>query len=158
MGDKTVVRGRKFKSDVTRTRTLERAGEYFNCTDSQRAVFEAGIKLGTVYHQFIGTPVSIANVDVLESAIEATVTVQPFVRSVKVSIDRERLTPAADTFDYLSLTGDMLSVDLVVEYESVRVACRMEYIPELRYPLMYVSSVDGDGPPGEGAGKGEAGG
>ena len=134
---------RQFKSDVARTRTLEKADRYFRCTDSERAVFEAGIKLGTVYHQYAGTPVSGKNVDVLERAIEASIAVQPFVRNVRVAIDRERLEAPSDQYDYISLTGDMLNVELQVEYKDVLVTCRMEYIDELRYPLMYVEEVSG---------------
>jgi hypothetical protein len=33
---------------------MDVADSYFSCTDSERAAFEAGIKLGTVYHQFVG--------------------------------------------------------------------------------------------------------
>ena len=31
------------------------ADKYFNCSLRERVVFEAGIKLGTIYHQFVGT-------------------------------------------------------------------------------------------------------
>jgi len=59
----------------------ELAANYFNCSERERAVFEAGIKLGTIYHQFVGTPVAAANVEILERAIEDGVRVQPFVKA-----------------------------------------------------------------------------
>ena len=86
----------------------ERAAGYFNCTDRERATFEAGIKLAAVYHQFIGTPVSASNVEGLERAIEEGVKVQPFVNSVKVIIRKERLKDKRNEYDYRSLTGEML--------------------------------------------------
>ena len=39
----------------------ELAAGYFNCSLKERAVFESGIKLGTIYHQFVGTPLSSSN-------------------------------------------------------------------------------------------------
>lgn len=132
---------RPLKAGVARTRTLTKADKYFNCTDVQRALFEAGIKLGTVYHQFVGTPVSAENVEVLEGAIEASISVQPFVRSVKVIIDRERLRVPTDQYDYLSLSGDMLTVELEVRYKDASVRVAMEYKPELQYPLMFIREV-----------------
>ena len=38
------------------------AASKFSCTERERAVFEAGIKMATVYHQFVGTPVNAATV------------------------------------------------------------------------------------------------
>ena len=32
------------------------ADDRFACSRRERAVFEAGIKMGTIYHQFVGTP------------------------------------------------------------------------------------------------------
>jgi hypothetical protein len=83
----------------------ERAASYFKCNDRERAAFEAGIKLAAVYHQFISTPVSAANVDSLERAIEEGVKVQPFVESVEVHIRRDRLRMKRNEYDYQSLTG-----------------------------------------------------
>ena len=42
----------------------ETAASRFACTERERALFEAGIKMGTIYHQFVGTPV---NLDTVES-------------------------------------------------------------------------------------------
>ena len=52
-----------------------------------RAVFEAGIKLGALYHQFVGTPINTDMLDGLARMIEESIGVQPFVRSISV-IDR----------------------------------------------------------------------
>ena len=119
----------------------ERAAKYFNCTMRERAVFEAGIKLGTIYHQFVGAPLCAANVDILERAIEDGVKVQPFVEDVKVRIDRRALRKKKDAYDYQTLTGPMMNVVLKIRVESVRVTAEMRFIEELNYPLMYVSEV-----------------
>jgi hypothetical protein len=119
----------------------EKAAEYFQCTDRERAVFEAGVKLAAVYHQFIGTPVSASNVGSLERAIEEGVKVQPFVESVEVHIRRERLKKKRNEYDYQSLTGDMLDVTVTIHIGKVRAVGEMRYIEEIRYPLMYISSV-----------------
>ena len=115
--------------------------KYFNCSDSERAAFEAGIKLGTVYHQFVGAPLSKHNVEVLEKAISEGAKVQPFVKDARVRIDRGKLREKSTEFDYVTLTGDMLDVHLVVKFRDVEVVCEMKHIPEMDYPLMYVKAV-----------------
>ena len=40
----------------------EVAASRFNCSEKERAIFEAGIKMATIYHQFVGTPVNAATV------------------------------------------------------------------------------------------------
>jgi len=120
----------------------ETANSHFECTDAERAAFEAGIKMGTIYHQFVGVPVSSDSVETLERAMEAGCSVQPFVESVKVRIDRKKLKSKRGQFDYVSLTGEMLSVDLVVAYKGSRVETQMKYIEEMEYPLMFIKHVE----------------
>jgi len=120
---------------------MDVADRYFNCTNSERAVFEAGIKLGTVYHQFVGAPISKDNVEVLEQSIAEGAKVQPFVVDASVKIDRKRLREKSTDYDYLTLTGDMLDVSLTVQYADVTVVCEMRHIPEMDYPLMYVKEI-----------------
>ena len=121
----------------------DRAKKYFNCTASERAAFEAGIKLGTVYHQFVGTPINLDNVDALERAIEASLKVQPFVVDARVRIKREGLSRKGGFYKYLTLTGDMLDVDLVVQYEDRVAICKLQYVEEMDYPLMYIKEIRG---------------
>ncbi|MEW5936656.1 MAG: dihydroneopterin aldolase family protein [Candidatus Thermoplasmatota archaeon] len=115
--------------------------KYFNCTDRERAVFEAGIKLGTIYHQFVGTPVSQANVEALEEAIAQSAMVQPFVEDVRVKIDRGMLHERRGEYDYYTLSGMMMSVWLKVRYRSAVAEAEMRRIEELSYPLMFVTGV-----------------
>jgi hypothetical protein len=118
------------------------ANGHFDCSDSERAAFEAGIKMGTIYHQVVGIPVSADNVEILERAIEEGCRVQPFVESVRVRIDRSRLKNKRGEFDYVSLTGEMLDVELAIRYRTSRVEARMEFVEEMSYPLMFIERIE----------------
>jgi hypothetical protein len=117
------------------------AGHYFNCTDSERAVFEAGIKLGTIYHQYIGAPVNRASVHILEKAIEAGALVQPFVKNIRVSIDKKNLGSKKGIYTYKTLNANMLSVRLTIRYKDIETTCELQQVPEIRYPLMYIHNI-----------------
>ena len=120
-----------------------KASERFACSVRERAVFESGIKLATIYHQFVGSPVNAESVGDLEKTIERTILVQPYVSSVKVSIDRSRFVPLVDQYSYLSLTGDMIDAVVTIEIDGSKVTAEMRYDEELKYPLMYVSDISG---------------
>lgn len=108
--------------------------------DRDKAVFEAGIKLGALYHQFIGTPVNMETVAELEKAIEKSVSIQPYVSFVDVKIDRGKMRE--NPFKYCELRGDMLDVKVVVLYnEKVKVYARVRYEEEMGYPLMRIEKV-----------------
>ncbi len=117
------------------------ADSYFRCSDSERAAFEAGVKMGTIYHQFVGVPLSSDNVRTLEKAMEAGCGVQPFVEKVKVSIDREMLRKKRGQYDYVSLSGEMLNVRMVVRYGRSRVTASMRFVEEMNYPLMFIEKI-----------------
>jgi hypothetical protein len=110
-------------------------------TDRDIALFEAGIKLGALYHQFIGTPVSMATVDELERAIERSVLLQPWVSSVEVKIEREKVRESENKFRYCELRGEMLDVTVAIRYKAVEVHARVKYDEEMDYPLMRVEKV-----------------
>lgn len=105
-------------------------------------MFEAGVKMGTIYHQFVGVPVDAKSVDSLERSIEMGILVQPYVESVKIHIDRKPFGPKKDEYSYCSLTGEMLDVVLVIRIDDVRVKAEMRYDPVLKYPLMYISDSE----------------
>ncbi|MCL2033077.1 MAG: dihydroneopterin aldolase family protein [Methanomassiliicoccaceae archaeon] len=117
----------------------ELAAKKFKCSTKERALFEAGIKMGTIYHQFAGVPLDQDSVEALEDAIEKGVLVQPYVESIKVRIDRSIFGPKKDEYSYHSLSGEMLDVVLVIKIDDVRVKAEMRYDPMLKYPLMYIS-------------------
>jgi hypothetical protein len=101
-------------------------------SDREQAVFECGIKLGSIFHQFVGTPVSARSKKSLEKAIEEAVKNQPFVESVRVKINLRKR-------GYVSLEGKMLDASVVVRFKSARCKCRLKYIKD--YPLMYIEEV-----------------
>lgn len=105
---------------------------------SEEACFEAGIKLGALYHQFVGTPLSEASTKSLERAIEEAAESQRYVREASVSIEGVE----HNRFEYDELEGTMLNVCLVVEKDGVVVEASMD--EEDGYPMMRVDSVDDD--------------
>lgn len=118
---------------------MKEADSYFNCSDKERTAFELGIKLGALFHQFIGSPVSSKNIEVLEEAMEKTTESQAFVKSASVKIDPEGSSDSKmGPFDYKTLQEDMLEIEIVVEYDGITAVGEMRYIDELEYPLMYL--------------------
>lgn len=111
--------------------------------DSQMAAFEAGIKLGALYHQFTGSPLNLQNVDSLEKAIAESISVQPFVEEINVDIDREMIAAKLNgEFGYCELEGKMLSVALQVIHGDIRIRASMTYNKELDYPLMEINEIE----------------
>ncbi|MDQ1372501.1 MAG: dihydroneopterin aldolase [Candidatus Thermoplasmatota archaeon] len=84
---------------------------------------------------------SAENAETLERAMEAGSMVQPFVESVKVRIDRSKLKEKVGQFDYVSLTGEMLDVELRIDYKGSKVDAGMRFAKEMNYPLMFVKRV-----------------
>ena len=103
-------------------------------TERDRAIFEAGIKLGALYHQWVGTPISRKSADSIESAIEKAVILQPFVEQITVRLDRTLMTQ--NVFGYSELSGLMFDVEIVTRVGFTY--CRARLAPENGYPLMQV--------------------
>jgi hypothetical protein len=103
-------------------------------TSQDQAVFEAGIKLGALYHQWVGTPVSQNSAAGLESAIEQAVILQPFVEEITVRLDRKLMTH--NVFGYSELSGLMFNVDIVTRVGFSY--CRARLLPQKGYPLMQI--------------------
>ena len=118
------------------------ANSRFNCTPRERACYEAGIKMGTIYHQFVGTPVSLSNVEDLEKSIAKAIEVQPYVENAVVKIDRSVFVKDGDRYSYRSLTGEMIDAVVTIFLDGVRVVSEMRYDAEMGYPLMYISNIE----------------
>ncbi|MFC7213837.1 dihydroneopterin aldolase family protein [Saliphagus sp. GCM10025334] len=110
-------------------------------TDAQQACFEAGIKFGSLYHQFAGTPISLESADSLARAMEEAIENQPHCTDVTVDVQRDALEAALEegAAEYTELTGQFLEVEIDVTYEDVEVVTRMAM--ENGYPLMRLESV-----------------
>lgn len=112
-------------------------------TDRDNALFEAGIKLGALYHQFTGSPVNLNTASSLEKAIQESISVQPYVEEISVKIDRDMLKNKLNSeFGYTELQGPMLNVKITVRYSSSKIKVGMEYDPELNYPLMKILEIE----------------
>ncbi len=115
---------------------------YFAGNERDRAVFEAGIKLGSLFHQYVGAPLSRATASDLERAMESAARVQPMVEDVRVRIDRQRLR-ARGPYKYASLSDEMIRAEVTVKVGRTRVTAVLRYVPELDYPLMYLKEIHG---------------
>ena len=109
-------------------------------TDGEEASFEVGIKLGAMFHQFIGTPVSPASAPSLETAIEESIENQPHCESVSVAIDQAALESEIGSYGYTGLAGRHLTVEVVVVHEGRRATASMAM--EDGYPLMKLDAVE----------------
>ncbi|MFC6720818.1 dihydroneopterin aldolase family protein [Halobacteriaceae bacterium SHR40] len=110
-------------------------------TAPQTACFEAGIKFGSLYHQFAGTPVSPDSADSLERAMEKSIENQPHCENVRVAIDTDELADelAESPASYTELTGRFLDVEIDIDYEGTEVTAAMQM--EDGYPLMRLTTV-----------------
>ncbi|RLI24474.1 MAG: hypothetical protein DRO52_05520 [Candidatus Hecatellales archaeon] len=125
------------------------AEKYFSpkLTARERAVFEAGIALGAIYHQLVGFPVSRKPrlLRLLGEAFSQAFSLQPFRVKTRISISAERLKSqpkASNPYKrYEALKGDQLNVRVETAYGRARVKACLRYLPELGYPLMYVEDL-----------------
>ncbi len=109
-------------------------------SDREKAAFEAGIKLGALYHQWTGTPVSPETAASLETAMEQSVSLQPFVEAVRVRLDRDRII--LNPHGYGEVRGDQFEVVLTTWVNGAR--CRAGLAYEGGYPLMKILSLEND--------------
>jgi dihydroneopterin aldolase len=117
--------------------------EFFsNINSRERAIFEGGISMGALFHQFIGTPLNKNSKESLEKAIEKSLKLQPAIHKVEVNIDLTKLENDLSDFEYTSLSGDMLNVLIQTKVDNIKANIRMKFIEELNYPLMYVEEID----------------
>ncbi|UXM84239.1 dihydroneopterin aldolase family protein [Methanococcus aeolicus] len=110
---------------------------YFkNLSDRERAVFEGGITMGALFHQFVGAPISSKNKEIMEKSIEESMKNQPCVEDIWVEI-----LGAPENDKYISLSGEMLNVKLKIKINNTLAVLKLKYIKELDYPLMYVEEI-----------------
>lgn len=108
-------------------------------SDAQTACFELGIKFGSLYHQFAGTPVSPASAPSLARAMEEAIENQPYCETVSVEIKMDVLEADID-HGYTELTGKYLDTEIAVEYEGI--AATADIVMEDGYPRMRLVSVE----------------
>ncbi|MEM3429193.1 MAG: dihydroneopterin aldolase family protein, partial [Thermoplasmatales archaeon] len=82
------------------------------------------------------------NVEFVERTIEKAVSVQPFVESVSVNIDKRKIGRARTAYRYKTLTGDMIDAKVIIRYGKARVEGRIAWVPSMKYPLMRFRVLD----------------
>jgi len=90
--------------------------------------------LGALYHQFVGAPVSERTASSLEQAIQESISLQPHVQKVAVSINRQMLKE--NVFGYIELEGRMITAEVEIDYEGEAIRARLQYDAEKNYPMM----------------------
>ncbi|MFX1378027.1 MAG: dihydroneopterin aldolase family protein [Promethearchaeota archaeon] len=113
-------------------------------SERERACFETGIKLGALYHILSGIPIRnneriIAS---LEKGIESAISCQPYVKSVRIHLDREKISGTKESeYDYDEINGKMIRAEVVIEYKSIHVVAKVEWVDQLEYPLMFIEKI-----------------
>ncbi|HXW66610.1 MAG TPA: dihydroneopterin aldolase family protein [Thermoplasmata archaeon] len=119
-------------------RTLHRA----TLTRREALLFEAGVKLGGLFHQYFGMPVAPRTARGIARTIERAVALQPFVVRVRARVRPERGGPVGPgRFAYRYLSPEMLEVVVELRDGPITVTARLEHRTDLRYPLMSVERV-----------------
>jgi len=109
--------------------------------ESEKAAFEAGIKLGALYHQFIGMPINLEMIRDVEVLIEKSISNQPYVENVYIKLDREKVLKGLNKYGYTTLKSEMIYVEVVVKYGGVKARARLRYDEEMKYPLMELIDI-----------------
>ena len=110
--------------------------------ERDNALFEAGIKLGALYHQFVGSPVNMNTIESLEQAISESISVQPYVENISVKINRDMVAAhSSGKFGYCELEGRMLEVEALIVYGQITVKVGLKFDQPLDYPLMQIIEV-----------------
>jgi len=113
-------------------------------SERERACFEIGIKLGALYHILCGLPISSSKetINSIERGIEASISCQPYVKSVKIKLDQNKIIgDKSNEFAYDEISGKIIKAAIEVEYKSVKVLAKVEWIEKLEYPLMYIEKI-----------------
>ena len=110
----------------------------------ERACFETGIKLGALYHILCGIPISSDEkiINSIEKGIESAISCQPFVKSVKIKLEKDKIEGNKSTaFDYDEITGKIIRAELLIKYEDIEVLAKIDWVEEMQYPLMYIEQI-----------------
>ena len=116
-------------------------------TTREQAIFEVGIKLATIFHQFVGTPIQ-NDPQVLQEisqGIKASILCQPYVSKVDIEIRPhsfdEKSLGKQHVYDYTVISGRNLIAEVEVHYHEWHVVGRVEWKNDLTYPLMYIKTI-----------------
>jgi hypothetical protein len=123
------------------------ADQFFDSsiTDRERACFEAGIKLGAIFHSVVGLPVLNKEdvIKAIQDGITASFKNQPYVQGLRlrINVDTGKQYTKRHEFDYTLIKEYMIDLEIDLLYKKTRLAGKVQWIPELGYPLMYVKEI-----------------
>ncbi len=111
-------------------------------TPHEALLFEAGIKLGGVFHQYLGIPVTPSTAPSVARTIATAIGLQPYVVEAEVRLRPARGGPVGrGRFAYRYLTAEMLDVRVRLADGRTEVVARLAPRADLRYPLMRVERL-----------------
>ena len=113
-------------------------------SERERACFETGIKLGALYHILCGIPITSDEkvINSIEKGIEAAISCQPYVQSVKVILDRNKIIGEKSTeFDYDEISGKIIRAELMLKYENIEIVAKIDWVEKMQYPLMFIEKI-----------------
>ncbi|MHA1671452.1 MAG: dihydroneopterin aldolase family protein [Promethearchaeota archaeon] len=121
--------------------------KYFSpdLSNRERATFEIGIKLGALYHIISGVPITSDKkvIESIEKGFEASISCQPYVKSVKLDIIKDKIEGNKSTeLDYDEINGEKIKAMVTIEYKSIKVVAKIEWIDKLQYPLMFIEEIE----------------
>ena len=114
-------------------------------SERERACFETGIKLGALYHILCGIPITSDEkiINSIENGIETAISCQPYVQSVKITLDKGNIKGNKSTeFDYDEISGKIIHAKLTVKYDTIEILAKIDWIEDLQYPLMYIEKIN----------------
>ncbi|KKM69866.1 hypothetical protein LCGC14_1446420, partial [marine sediment metagenome] len=44
-------------------------------------------------------------------------------------------------FDYDEITGKIIRAEVLIEFESVEIAAKLDWVDDLQYPLMFIENI-----------------
>ncbi|TFG22260.1 MAG: hypothetical protein EU532_14535 [Promethearchaeota archaeon] len=78
----------------------------------------------------------------IEKGIEAAISCQPYVKSIKINLDREKIKGDKRTqYEYDEVSGKIIRAELVIKYESIEILAKVDWIEDLNYPLMFIEKI-----------------
>ncbi|MFX1419072.1 MAG: dihydroneopterin aldolase family protein [Promethearchaeota archaeon] len=113
-------------------------------SERERACFETGIKLGALYHILSGIPIRKDEkiIESIERGVESAISCQPYVKSVKISLDRDKISGEKESeFDYDEITGKIIQAEINIEYESILIVAKVKWVEALDFPLMFIEKI-----------------
>lgn len=111
-------------------------------SDRDNALFEAGIKLGALYHQFVGAPVNVHTINSLQHAIRESISAQPYVEDITVHINKEMVAAGSSgKFGYCELQGRMLDIVARIVYGCATAVVGLKFDESMQYPLMRIIDI-----------------